>query len=121
MSLTNEQEATLRHELLALRKLLTQAFDETAHFNAEVLNLTADDRGPEPLGPERFMFRIRACIEELTEAVDAYQRGDHGEVIDAFLDNAVFAHGAVLEQNVPAGQPRSSRITGLLSSSMKVA
>ena len=112
--LNDEQLSTLLAELQTTQSLVTKAFNETAHFNDKVLNLTADDSGPKPLEPDRFMFRIRACLEELTEAVDAYQRGDHGEVIDAFLDNAVFSHGAVLEQNVPAGQCFSDIITANL-------
>jgi predicted HAD superfamily Cof-like phosphohydrolase len=102
--LTSEQQNTLLVELQSLQKLVENAHTETADFNDRVLNLTADETGPKPLTPERFMFRIRACIEELTEAVHAYQRGDHGEVIDAFIDNSVFALGAIVEQNVPAGQ-----------------
>lgn len=102
--LTNEQEAMLYDELKRVRQLVETAFSETAHFNEEVLQLTADDSGPKPLTPERLCFRVKACLEELEEVVNAYQRGDHGEVIDGFLDNAVFAHGAVLEQNVPAGK-----------------
>lgn len=103
MSLTTKEFNTLMHEIRSLQELVNKAYSETADFNDRVLNLTTDETGPKPLTPARFMFRIRACLEELTEAVEAYERGDHGEVIDAFIDTSVFALGAIVEQNVPAG------------------
>lgn len=90
-------------EMTAVQVALAECYQRTADFNGEVLNLKADNTGVRPLSPERFMFRVKACLEELGEAISAYQRGDHGEVIDAFLDMDVFGFGAVLEMNVPAG------------------
>jgi len=96
-------EQELHDEVERVQKLLAQCYNRTADFNGEVLDLKADDSGVKPLTPERFVFRVKACLEELEEAIAAYQRGDHGEVIDAFLDMDVFGLGAVLEMNVPAG------------------
>jgi len=81
-------EQELYSEILRVQKLLVQCYNRTADFNGEVLDLKADGTGVRPLTPERFVFRVKACLEELEEAVAAYQRGDHGEVIDAFLDMA---------------------------------
>lgn len=96
-------EDELYNEIARVQKLLVQCYNRTADFNGEVLGIKADNSGVVPLTPERFVFRVKACLEELEEAVAAYQRGDHGEVIDAFLDMDVFGFGGVLEMNVPAG------------------
>lgn len=102
--LSKQQANELLQEIISVRRLLEQGFGETAEFNGAVLNLTADDTGVvKPLSEERFCFRIKAACEELTEAINAYQRGDIAEVIDAFLDCSVFNFGAITEMNVPAG------------------
>lgn len=101
--LTNEQTVELISEIERLKLLLSCCMQRTADFNAEVLDLTAGDSGPHPLTPERFVFRIKAILEECEEAIAAYNRGDDGEVIDAFLDGNVFSLGAIIEMGVPAG------------------
>lgn len=106
MSLTTEQTALLFRELADLKAELNAMHASVEHFNREVLDMQrsgSSDSTATPLTPERFVFRVRAAIEELTEAIKAYKNGDHAEVVDAFLDNVVFSLGAVYEMNVPAG------------------
>lgn len=105
MTLTTLQVCELADEIGALERTMHEMMNGVANFNEEVIGIKPDDTGKvQPLTPERFVFRIKAAIEELTEAVAAYQRGDHGEVVDAFHDCSFFNLGAIVEMNVPAGK-----------------
>lgn len=105
MTITTQQVIDLADEIGALERQMNEMMAQVANFNEEVIGIKPDDSGTvKPLTPERFVFRIKAAIEELSEAIAAYQRGDHGEVVDAFHDCSFFNLGAIVEMNVPAGQ-----------------